>query len=151
MADANRPLSQDEIDALLAALSSEAEDAPQEEPAPSEPVEDEPDAAAEAVSPPEMPPARPEPRSTALLKDPRLARTSGLPVTLQVSLGGKHIAVKSLLDWGIGTQVVLNHDWQQPVTIKINGLTVGSGRVVLVGNNFGIEVTEWGRVSGPRA
>ncbi|MCY0878908.1 MAG: FliM/FliN family flagellar motor switch protein [Firmicutes bacterium] len=61
-----------------------------------------------------------------------------------MSLGAKKLPVQALLEWGVGTQVVLDYPWQQPVQIKINGLAVGEGRVVLVGNNFGIEVRRWG-------
>lgn len=78
-------------------------------------------------------------------KDPRLARTKHLPVRVGVVLGSQQLAVKSLLNWGIGTQIVLHTPWHSPVAVTINGLPVGSGRVVLVGNNFGVEVTEWGR------
>lgn len=68
-----------------------------------------------------------------------------LPVTLFVSLGEKQLPIRSLLNWGIGTQVALDREWQREISIKINGLEVGQGRVVIVGNNFGIEVTAWGR------
>ncbi len=148
MADANRPLSQEEIDALLAALSNDALDSPGNEALPVEQTSGETMETAGSVeqsAEAERSASTPEQHRQALAEDPRLKRTMHLPVTMQVSLGGKSVPVKALLNWGIGTQFVLNHDWQQPVAVKINGLQVGHGRVMLVGNNFGIEITDWGR------
>lgn len=144
MVDANRPLSQAEIDALLEALAS-AND--QEEKAiPSAETPAEPPREASPSVPPgaraEEAPSAPPVAAAPI--DPRLQRTLSLPVTVSVSLGAKKLPVQALLEWGVGTQVVLDYPWQQPVQIKINGLAVGEGRVVLVGNNFGIEVRRWG-------
>lgn len=80
-----------------------------------------------------------------LLPSLKLKRSGDLPVNLLASLGEAHVPVKTLLSWGVGTQVVLNRDWQQPVKLMLNGLPVGEGRVVLIGNNFGVEVKRWGR------
>lgn len=147
MADANRPLSQAEIDALLDALSnSDTLDGQNSET--SEPEKGSAPVAAEEESeaaPPSAASIAERRAKIAATDDPRLQRALYLPVTMQVSLGGKSVPVKSLLSWGVGTQIVLNHDWQNPVGVKINGFSVGHGRVVLVGDNFGIEITDWGR------
>ncbi|MCY0899714.1 MAG: FliM/FliN family flagellar motor switch protein [Firmicutes bacterium] len=147
MADANRPLSQAEIDALLEALSSANESSEAaSQPAPSaseDPVAPNATSTAPATAP--LVSQAGERHDTGMTLDPRLRRTMHLPVTVSVSLGLKQLPVQSLLNWGVGTQVVLDYRWQEPVQIKINGLPVGDGRVVLVGNNFGIEVRHWGQ------
>lgn len=144
MPDDNRPLSQGEIDALLQALSSNPVDG---EVPPSAP--DHPDPAVSETEVATVRPKDPVPhrRDTPAVADPRLRRTMHLPVTLFVSLGEKSLPIRALLNWGVGTQIALNREWQRDVGIKINGLEVGQGRVVIVGNNFGIEVTEWGHRS----
>jgi flagellar motor switch protein FliN/FliY len=145
MPDDNRPLSQGEIDALLQALSTNPVDSE------TTVVEPEiPTSAADTETVPESAPAPRRPRharpdAPIPVDDPRLRRTMHLPVTMFVSLGDKNLPIRSLLNWGVGTQISLNREWQRDVGIKVNGLEVGQGRVVIVGNNFGIEVTEWGR------
>lgn len=144
MADANRPLSQAEIDALLDALSNDVEnEAPTEtgivSAEPAESPEDRPASPSSDVA------ETPEERRAAAVSDPRLQRTLGLPVTVSVTLGSKGLPIKSLLNWGIGTQIVLNREWHHAVPVKVNGLELGEARVVLVNNNFGVEITRWGR------
>lgn len=143
MPDNNRPLSQGEIDALLQALSTNPVDSDTAE-SPETPV---PETERPAAAAPERRAVKRSPPDSAppAVQDPRLRRTMHLPVTLFVSLGEKNLPIRSLLNWGIGTQIVLNREWQRDVSLKINGLDIGEGRVVIVGNNFGIEVTDWGR------
>ncbi len=140
MADANRPLSQAEIDALLDALSNDVGSEPSAEPNASGQSSE-----FQAAGAFETPAAAPPAAIRRPVSDPRLQRTLGLPVTLSVTLGSKGLPIKSLLNWGIGTQIVLNREWHHPVPVKVNGLELGEARVVLVNNNFGVEITEWGR------
>lgn len=140
MADANRPLSQAEIDALLDALSNDVGSEPAAEPNASGQSSELQEAGASETAAAAPPAAIRRP-----ISDPRLQRTLGLPVTLSVTLGSKGLPIKSLLNWGIGTQIVLNREWHNPVPVKVNGLELGEARVVLVNNNFGVEITEWGR------
>ena len=144
MPDDKRPLSQAEIDALLQALSTNP---PSDDPVPVTEAEAEPHDQHENLntraSQEEI--HSKEAAARGQHDDPRLRRTLHLPVTMFVSLGQKNLPIHTLLNWGIGTQIVLNREWQRAVSIKINGLEVGEGRVVLVGNNFGVEVTRWGK------
>ncbi len=144
MANDNRPLSPDETNTLLDALSTHPPDtnSPPATDEPSSPTDPEDNAEAVESKSPKPPPSRP---ARSSLDDPRLRRTLHLPVTLFVGLGEKRLTIGSLLGWGIGTQIVLDREWQRDVSIKLNGLAVGEGRVVIVGNNFGVEVTNWGK------
>lgn len=149
MPDDNRPLSQAEIDALLQALSTNPPEGESGQAAdPPSPTPSEEEGADSQQAETAAAPSRDDQESVSRTEqriDPRLKRTMHLPVTMFVGLGQKSLPIRSLLNWGVGTQIELNHDWQRPVSIKINGLEVGEGRVVLVGNNFGVEVTQWGR------
>lgn len=145
MADSNRPLSQAEIDALLSAIGS-----PEPTPAPETPEVQSESAphTAKSSSTEEIERSLPPLQMTAAdIESPALRRIVDLPVTFQASLGDQAISVKNLLNWGVGSQFVLNHRWQSPVPLKINGMLVGQGTVVLVGNNFGIRVSAWGNRS----
>lgn len=137
MANEHRPLSPEETDTLLDALATDPPNSPSATEQPSSPATPG-DAKATA--------SKSQPRTgTSSFDDPRLRRTLHLPVTLFVGLGEKRLTIGSLLGWGIGTQIVLDREWQRDVSIKLNGLAVGEGRVVIVGNNFGVEVTNWGK------
>lgn len=139
MANEHRPLSPEETDTLIDALATDPPDA-NSPPATEEPSSPATPGDAEATA------SKPQPRAgMSSFDDPRLRRTLHLPVTLFVGLGEKRLTIGSLLGWGIGTQIVLDREWQRDVSIKLNGLAVGEGRVVIVGNNFGVEVTNWGK------
>jgi len=150
MPDSNRPLSQSEIDALLSAIgSTESEEPAEADRAPYEEILQE---NKEKVNEPSgMDDVAPHAYAAISesrfidLKDPQLRRILHLPVTLAVSMGGQELTIKSLLKWGIGSQIVLDQRWQQPILVKINGASAGDAQVVLVGNNFGVKISRWGR------
>ncbi|CAB1127944.1 Flagellar motor switch protein FliM [Candidatus Hydrogenisulfobacillus filiaventi] len=141
-------LSQSEIDALIAALR-------QEEAGPAAPAPAEPETEAMAPAPPEPaaasgpvagePPAGTgAPPAPVRELDPKLARIADLDVTLSVLLGHRVFTLRELLGWGIGTRITLEEGWREPVYLAVNGRLVGRGRVVLVGNRFGVRVERWG-------
>lgn len=144
------PLSQAEIDALLAALTAASSNpSPSPTPAPTtaeappaEPALASAPAAPEAVE--EVPPA-PTPARPAVVLDPALARFERLTMTFSASIGTARIFVRDWLALGVGSRLVLESLPHQAVSLKLNGVTVGVGRVVLVNNTLGVEVVEWGR------
>lgn len=138
MDDLQGPLSQSEIDALLKALNNPTDVAPPQGASsmPETESEPEPEASMLPVTGPEKEP------STFLHRD--WARLQDLTLHVQVEIGNTEITVKDWLKQGIGSRLELNEQWKRPVNIQINGRTVGSGQVVLVGNRFGIKVLAWG-------
>ena len=155
MPDADGPLSQSEIDALLASLAAGAS-----APATPPPPPPKPEAPAEptmAATPPPTAPADAEASAEdaayavsgppPLPEEPpsgRVQRITDLSVTFTVVVGQTSQPMQRWLELGIGSRIVLNQKWQQPVTLRLNGMAVGTGRVVLVGNRFGVKVTRWG-------
>lgn len=147
--DRNGPLSQEEIDAVLKALG------PSEEKAASEPAGD--SAVSHAQTEPQthaLPPKEepkeeqkePSPEASAAARtDPSLARLYPLTMSLAVSIGETTMALGDLLTLGVGSRIVLNSEWRKPVALKLNGVPVGVGQVVLIGNAFGVKVIRWGR------
>ncbi len=73
-----------------------------------------------------------------------LNRFQGFPVTLKVQVGHTETTLKEWLEVGIGSRISLQESWRRPVHLFINNRLIGSGTIVLVGNRFGVRVTEWG-------
>lgn len=89
---------------------------------------------ARLVELPNFSPTRPhpEPRSIDLLLDVEL------PVT--VELGHSQMAIKSILELGIGSVVRLEKAAGDPVDVLVNGKLVARGEVVVVDENFGVRI-----------
>ncbi|PSR29079.1 MAG: hypothetical protein C7B46_18795 [Sulfobacillus benefaciens] len=136
MAEENTgPLSQEEIDALLAGMSSNVSEEPKDD---SIVVND-------SVIAMEQSHPNPAVHAPVPIADPRLRRVADLPVNMTVSLGETVLSLESVLQLGIGSRIVFDKKWHDHATIKLNGLPIGNGRVVLVANTFGVEVTAWGK------
>jgi flagellar motor switch protein FliN/FliY len=76
-------------------------------------------------------------------EDP-IRRFQEFPVTLKVEIGRTRRSLKDWLEIGVGSRISLEESWRQPVHVLINGRPVGRGIIVLVGNRFGVRITEWG-------
>lgn len=72
------------------------------------------------------------------------APLSDLQVQLTAEIGTTSVTVGDIMQLGIGSRLPLKTRWMEPLALKLNGKRVGYGRVVLVGNKFGVQVTTWG-------
>ena len=138
MAEETGPLSQDEIDALIASMSSAAK----------APDALHPDSAESAAKEPPVPAVEPQDSVVSINNgphpDPGKPGLGALPVAVRAELGRSVRPVKDVLQIGVGTRLVLDRRWQDPVLLTINGHVVGTGIVVLVGNRLGVKVVDWG-------
>ncbi len=75
-----------------------------------------------------------------------LRRVQDVRLTLTAEIGEAEFSVGYWLALGIGSRIPLRTRWEDPLILRLNGKQVGRGAVVLVGNKFGVEVTEWGAV-----
>ncbi len=64
----------------------------------------------------------------------------GLQVTIE--LGRARMTIKEVLSLGPGTVVELNRVAGEPVDILINGKAIAKGEVVVLGDMFGVRVTD---------
>ncbi|RME66338.1 MAG: flagellar motor switch protein FliN [Caldilineae bacterium] len=64
----------------------------------------------------------------------------GLRVT--VELGRAKMSIREVLNLGPGTVVELNRAAGEPVDILINGKPIAKGEVVVIGDMFGVRVTD---------
>lgn len=92
----------------------------------------------EAEDEPEVAPERDVARQRELQK------FHELPVTFKVQIGQTKRTLKEWLEIGVGSRISLEESWREPVHLFINDRRVGRGVIVLVGNRFGVRVTEWG-------
>ena len=69
----------------------------------------------------------------------------GIPVSVQVVLGGATMPVAELMKLSRGAVVPLNHRVGQPVDVVVNGRTIARGEMVVVdeeGSRLGVSLTE---------
>ena len=71
-----------------------------------------------------------------------LSRILGVNVKITVELGGNHVPIKEVLSWGDGTLVELERMDREPVDVLVNGRLFARGEVVVVGESFGVKITE---------
>ena len=75
-------------------------------------------------------------------EEPLVTDTGELPIELVFELGRQTIALSELKAIVPGYTFNLEKDLSQPVTIRANGQTVGSGKLVQVDDRIGVRVTE---------
>lgn len=146
------PLSQQEIDALLAAASET--DIEQVEEVVEQPG---PGASAESGAVPETEPAAATgPRVVAKPVEfepmDHMVGTSApidsvslildVPMDITVLLGGARKTVKEILSLSQGSVVELDRQSGEPVDILVNGKLLARGEVVVIDENFGVRVSE---------
>ena len=142
----DEPLSQEEIDKLLqAVLSKEAHEEPQaEELAGDGGHSPAPGASAEL-------PTGTDPGSDSQGHGPQIfdlgawAPLAGLQLAFTAEIGGARLSVGDVMQFGVGSRIALRSRWTEPLLLKLNGKAIGRGRVVLVGNKFGVQVMDWGQ------
>ncbi len=65
-----------------------------------------------------------------------------IPVTLSVEVGATKIRIEDILGLGPGSVVELDRFASEALDVKINGVCVARGEVVIVGDKFGIRLTD---------
>jgi flagellar motor switch protein FliN/FliY len=65
-----------------------------------------------------------------------------VPMDVEVVLGSTSLTVRDVLEMGPGSVVELDRAYGEPVDVYLNGRIVARGEVVIVGEQFGVKVTE---------
>ncbi len=76
---------------------------------------------------------------------PNLDAILGIPVSVQVVLGGATMPVAELMKLSRGAIVPLSHRVGQPVDVVVNGRVIARGEMVVVdeeGSRLGVSLTE---------
>lgn len=137
-------LTQEQLDALLAAADAEGEDPTA------------PDAASSGAALDADPtPAPPRPVVDLPSFDTSgvgaalgggasggMGRVRDIPLEVTVELGRTRLLIRDILDLGTGSIIELDKIAGEPVDLFANGLLVARGEVVVIEDNFGVRVTE---------
>ncbi len=71
-----------------------------------------------------------------------LERIMDIPLNVEVVVGSAVIQIKELLNMGPGSVFELDRETTEPVDIKVNGKLIAKGELVVVGEKFGVRITE---------
>jgi len=71
-----------------------------------------------------------------------LNRLMDIPLKVEVVVGETTVQIKELINFGPGSVVELNKEITEPVDIKVNGKLIAKGELVVVGERFGVRITE---------
>ncbi len=71
-----------------------------------------------------------------------LERIMDIPLNVEVVVGSTVIQIKELLNMGPGSVFELDRETTEPVDIKVNGKLIAKGELVVVGEKFGVRITE---------
>ncbi|MCW5671238.1 MAG: FliM/FliN family flagellar motor switch protein [Hydrogenophaga sp.] len=65
-----------------------------------------------------------------------------IPVTLTLELGSTRVSLEDLAHLSTDSVVELDALAGEPLTIKVNGVSIGKAVVVISGENYGLKVVE---------
>jgi flagellar motor switch protein FliN/FliY len=65
-----------------------------------------------------------------------------VPMTVEAVLGTTELTVREVLEVGPGSVIELDRAYGEPVDLYLNGRLVARGDVVIIGDNFGVKITE---------
>lgn len=65
-----------------------------------------------------------------------------VPMVVEAILGTTELTVREVLEIGPGSVVELDRAYGEPVDLFLNGRLVARGDVVIIGDNFGVKITE---------
>lgn len=146
-------LTQEALDALLAAASAESDEQPDQHAAEDEAAQADPSAApdlagAASESHGQTPAVdlplfdAPSGRTFGRESGNGMTRVRDIPLEVTVELGRTRILIRDILDLGAGSIIELDKIAGEPVDLFANGLLVARGEVIVIEDNFGVRVTE---------
>jgi len=119
----------------------EPEEATADTPATDEAI-DQPSEPGVADEQPSEPPEQPsEPSEPASELPEHLKRVLKLSVPLVVCLSEKQLQLGEIMRLGVGSTIEFDNSCADPLDLRVNNQTIGSGEAVKVGENFGLKIT----------
>ncbi len=65
-----------------------------------------------------------------------------VPITLSAEIGRSKLSIRKLISLAQGSVVELDREVNEPLDLLVNGTLIARGEVVVVGDKFGIRLTE---------
>ncbi|MCW3488718.1 flagellar motor switch protein FliN [Dethiobacter alkaliphilus] len=124
-------LSQAEIDALLTQVPSETEETPVVE-----------DLSFQAKEAPQPQKNTPRSANAGMKSHPNLERILDIPLRVSVSLGKTEKSILDVVSLAPGAIVDFDRNVGEPVDITLNGKLIARGEVVVVGEHFGVRISQ---------
>ena len=72
-----------------------------------------------------------------------LGHLADVPVSLEMELDRKLMSVEEILEWRKGSVVWLTRSAGENMDIRVGGVVIGFGEIVVIENTFGIRVTDY--------
>ena len=66
----------------------------------------------------------------------------GVPLEVSIIIGKTRRKIREILDFGQGTVLELEKQTGAPAEIMVNGQLLAYGDVIVIGDNFGVRITE---------
>nr|WP_283777707.1 FliM/FliN family flagellar motor switch protein [Sansalvadorimonas sp. 2012CJ34-2] len=63
-----------------------------------------------------------------------------IPVLLTLEVGGREMSISEISALKVGSIVTLTHKETDPLDVKVNGVLVAKGEVVLAGDYYGVRI-----------
>jgi len=82
------------------------------------------------------------PAESSTIQDAHLEVVMDLPVTITLEVGRTRLSLRDLLRISPGSVVKLDRNASDPMDMLVNGKLVARGEVVMVGQQYGIRVSE---------
>jgi len=74
--------------------------------------------------------------------EPKIDIVNNTPIQVTVELGRTIKEISDVLEFSLGTIVVLDKIAGDPVEIMVNGKLIARGEVVVVDDNYGVRITD---------
>ena len=78
----------------------------------------------------------------ALANSGNIGLLMGVPLEVSIVIGKTRRKIKDILEFGQGTVLELDKQTGAPAEIIVNGQLLAYGDVIVVGDNFGVRITE---------
>ncbi|WP_457601447.1 flagellar motor switch protein FliN [Hydrogenivirga sp.] len=117
----------------------------QQQPAEEQAKEDTQEVAQEEAQPAEAPPVEEHVATKRASQEDitkLLDRLMDIPLNVEVVVGETVIQIRELINLGPGSVLELDRETTEPVDIKVNGKLIAKGELVVVGEKFGVRITE---------
>jgi flagellar motor switch protein FliN len=71
-----------------------------------------------------------------------IEKLSDVEVEITVELGDSLVPIQDIMAWASGSVVELNTAEEEPVRVMLNGSPFATGKIVVVGDTFGVRIIE---------
>ena len=79
---------------------------------------------------------------TAVTDAGNLRLINDIPLQVTVELGRTHKSLQEVMNFGVGSVIILDRLAGEPVDVIVNGKRIAKGEVVVIDENYGVRINE---------